>query len=200
MNKRFATFISTIFHPVFINLLNLWLLFNLFPALSHGLPLRLQLFYISFIFIATSIIPLIMVLVMRMMGKIKSIMLQDKEDRKLIYLITMLLYVFCFYYFIKFHTHPLILSYLIACSVISGLVMAINFFDKISIHTATLGGLAGIVAVAAKYTQIDLRLMLALIIISSGIVASARIFANSHKNMQVYTGFVLGFVLMIFIL
>ncbi len=200
MNRNFSSLISVIFHPVFVNFLNLWLLFNIFPSLSFGLPQSRQYFYIAFIFIATSIIPIIMVFVMRMLGKVQSILLTTKEDRKLPYLVTMLLYFFCFYYFIKFHTPPLILSYLIACAVIIGIVMTINFFDKISIHTATLGALAGLIAVAGRYGVADARLMLVGIFLISGLVATARIFANAHHNKQVYSGFFLGFVLMFFIL
>lgn len=204
MNQSVSHFLSVLFHPVFVNLLNLWLLFNLFPSLNYGMPQKLKLFYISFIFISTSIIPLIMVFVLRVTGKVNSVMLNQKEDRKIPYLITLLMYFFNYYNFnsnfSKYPTHPLILSYLIGCAAIVAAVLTINFFNKISIHTATMGALAGLTAVAGKYTHADIRVLLMLIILISGGVASARIFLNAHQNMQVYSGFVLGFLLMFFIL
>lgn len=200
MNQGFSKFIAFVFHPVFINLLNLWLLFNLFPSLSHGIPLRVQLFYISFIFISTSIIPIITVFVLRFTGKVNSIMLHLREERKMPYLVTMLLYFFNYYNFTKYPTHPLILSYLLACAAVVGLVMVFNFYTKISIHLATLGALAGLLAVASQYSQFDLRLLLVLSILLSGFVASARLSSNAHQPKEVYSGFVLGFVLMFFIL
>ncbi|MDP1726459.1 MAG: hypothetical protein Q8M15_06715 [Bacteroidota bacterium] len=200
MSRKLSNLISIIFHPIFVNFLNLWLLFTLFPALHYGIPQRMQYFYISFIFLATSIIPLIMVIMMRFTGKVKSVLLTDKEDRKLPYLVTLIVYFFCYYYFTKLHTHPLILSYLVSCAAIVGLVLSINFFDKISIHTATLGAMAGLLAVAGKYTSLDIRYFLILTFLVSGLVASARIISNSHQNIQVYSGFLLGFLLMFFIL
>lgn len=200
MNRKLSSLISFLFHPVFVNFLNLYLLFTLFPALHYGIPQRMQYFYISSIFIATSIIPLIMVVLMRFTGNVKSVLLTDKEDRKLPYLVTLIVYIFCYYYFTKLNTHPFILSYLVSCSVIVGLVLAINFFDKISIHTATLGAMAGILAVAGKYASMDMRYFMILAILTAGLVASARIICNAHQNKQVYSGFLLGFVLMFLIL
>ncbi|MBC7382107.1 MAG: hypothetical protein H7296_03825 [Bacteroidia bacterium] len=204
MSRFLSHLFSVVFHPVFVNLLNLWLLFALFPPLSHGIPQKRQLFYISFIFISTSIIPLIMVFVLRFTSRINSVMLHQKKDRFIPYLITLLMYIFNYYNFYsynsKYSTHPLIISYVIACAAIVGLVMAINFFSKISIHTATLGALAGLITVAGRYSEIDIRLLLMLIFIISGCVASSRIFLNAHQNMQVYSGFLLGFLLMFFML
>ncbi len=200
MNRRLSNIISFVFHPIFVNLLNLWLLFALFPALHYGIPLRLKYYYITFIFFATSVIPLIMVVMMRLTGKIKSVLLADKEDRKLPYLVTLIVYFFCYYYFTKLHTHPLILSYLVSCATIVSLVMVINFFDKISLHTATMGALAGLLAVAGKYTFLDIRYFMVFALLMAGLVASARIITNAHQSNQVYYGFFLGFVLMFLIL
>lgn len=200
MNRKLSNLISVLFHPIFVNFLNLCLLFTLFPALNYGIPQRMQYYYISFIFVATSIIPLIMVVMMRLTGKVKSVLLTEKEDRVLPYLVTLIVYSFCYYYFTKLHTHPLILSYLVSCAVIVGLVLTINFFDKISIHAATMGAMAGLMAVAGKYTNLDIRYLLILAIIAAGLVASARIISNAHQYKQVYLGFILGFVMMFLIL
>ncbi len=204
MNKAFSHVLSVAFHPVFINLLNLWLLFTLFPALSYGIPLKMRMFYISIIFVSTSIIPLVMVLLLRFTGRVHSVMLNQKEDRRIPYLVTLVMYFFNYYNFNanynKYPTHPMFLSYLIACAAIIAVVMAVNFFNKISIHTATLGALAGVVAVAARYSDVDTRLLLAIVLLLTGLVATARVFLNSHQNLQVYSGFLLGFFLMFFIL
>ncbi len=201
MKNIFAQSLSTIAHPVFVNLLCLYLLFSIFPPLSHGLPQRIQLFYISFIFISTSLIPLILVLVMRITGKLESIQLDNRQDRKLPYILTVALYIFNIYNFVKSPTtHPLILGYLVACTLIVFLVFAINFRTKISIHMATLGALCGLIACGSYTGFNDLRWLLFLAILLSGLVGSARLSLGAHSPYQLYCGFFLGFISMFFIL
>lgn len=201
MNKNLAKILSVIAHPVFINLLCLYLLFVLYPPLNHGLPIRIQLFYISFIFISTSIIPIILVLVMRVTGNIKSIQLESPEERKVPYFLTMALYIFNYFNFVQSpSTNPLILHYLLACCSIVLVVMVINFFNKISIHLATLGALVGLIASVGFMGFVDIRLLLILAILLSGIIGVARLTLNAHLPQQVYSGFLVGFTLMFLIM
>jgi hypothetical protein len=201
MNRFFANFLSGIAHPIFINLLCLLALFSLFPQLAHGMPSRIHWFYISFIFISTSIIPVILVFVMRITGKINSLTLEKREERYLPYLITFILYFFNYYNFVKTPiTHPLILQYLLACSAIVLAVFVINFFNKISIHMATLGALTGLLAVANFAASVDTRLLLIPVVLVSGLVASARYSLKAHQQQQLYLGYLLGFLLMFVIL
>jgi hypothetical protein len=201
MNKGLANFISVLAHPVFINLLCLYLLFQLNPPLSHGMPERIQWFYITFIFISTSIIPLVLVVTMRLIGNIKSLTLRSKEERHLPYLITFSLYIFNYYNFFRTPTtHPLILGYLIACGAIVLGVLIINYFNKISIHMATLGAFCGMIAMIGFIGFLDLRGLLLGVIIFSGLVGSARVSLQAHYPQQIYSGFVLGFAFMFIIL
>lgn len=197
MNRFFANFLSVVAHPVFVNLLCLYLLFFLYPPLKLGLPQRVQLFYISFIFISTGVVPILVVMVMRIMGKIQSIRMEDSEERKIPYLVTLSLYVFNFYNLYQSPTtHPIILRYLLACAIVLTLVMFINFLDKISIHLTTLGALVGLVAGLGFMGFADLRFILLLTILLSGAVASARLSLHAHVPRQLYAGFALGFAVM----
>ncbi|MDZ4668953.1 MAG: hypothetical protein SGJ00_13890 [bacterium] len=197
MNRFFANFLSVIAHPVFINLLCLYLLFGLYPGLNHGLPQRVQLFYISFIFIATSLVPILVVLVMRIIGKIESITMANSEDRKFPYMVTLSMYIFSYYNFYQAPTtHPIILSYLLACAIVLAAVFFINIFDKISIHLTTLGALVGLLAGLGFMGFADLRYFVLLAILLSGAVATSRLSLNAHKPLQLYSGFFLGFFVM----
>ncbi len=201
MNKNLAKFLSVLAHPIFINLLCLYLLFMLFPQLNHGMPTRIQLFFISFIFISTSIIPAIIVLVMRITGRVKSITLENSEERKIPYLFTLALYIFNYYNFLKSPTtHPIILQYLIACAAIVCAVLIINYFNKISIHMATLGALCGLLATVGNIGLVDIRIALILAILFSSLIGTARLSLKAHFPQQVYAGFVLGFSLMFVIM
>jgi hypothetical protein len=201
MNRFFAHLLSVVAHPVFINLLCLYALFGLYPALSHGLPQRVQLFYISFIFISTSLVPILVVLVMRVIGKIDSITMANSEDRKFPYMVTLSMYIFSFYNFYQTPTtHPIILTYLLACALVLIAVFFINIFDKISIHLTTLGALVGLLAGLGYMGFADFRYFVMLAILLSGAVATSRLSLNAHKPAQLYSGFFLGFCIMFFTL
>jgi uncharacterized membrane protein HdeD (DUF308 family) len=201
MNSFIAKAVSVIWHPVFVNLLCLYVLFTFYPPLSYGVPFKLQLFYVAFIFIATSIVPLFLVLIMKAMGTISAITMERQEDRKYPYLFTLSLYIFVYYNLMQSPLTPTyLLKYLLACTGIVAAVFLINSFNKISIHLATMGALCGLLAALAYKGFADYRILLALAILASGYVASARLSLKAHLPNQLYLGFLLGFIFMFFIL
>lgn len=192
MGRKLAFFISALFHPVFINLLNLLMLFTFFPALNFGVPAKLKMYYIAYLFITTSIVPMVVVFSLRITGKIKSLSIEDKVERRLPYLITFLMYVFNYYNLTKYAVPPLLLSYLLACAALMLAIVCINYFYKISIHASTLGAGAAILLSAAYHNSFDTRLVLAVFVLISGLVCTARLFMNSHDEAQIYLGYLLG--------
>lgn len=200
MNQRISLFISIIFHPVIINLLGLIVLILLAPVLQFGMNDRLKFFYFIFIFSITGIIPVLAVFILKFSGNIKSFFLQEKEERTIPYIITSILYLFTYYFCLKLHTQPLIVAYLLACSTITVAVLLINIKDKISIHLASFGALTAIVTTMVNVAAFDIRILLAIILFFAGLTGTARMFANSHKSHQLVSGFLLGFLIMYFII
>jgi hypothetical protein len=176
------------------------MLFTFFPALSHGVPAKLRLYYMSYVFITTSIVPMVVVFSLRITGKIKSLSIEDKEERRLPYLITFLMYVFNYYNLTNYTVPPLLLSYLFSGAVIMLAILVINYFYKISIHAATLGSGAAILLSSAYHNSSDTRIYLAGFLIISGLVCSARLFMKSHDEAQIYLGYLLGTIFMFVLL
>lgn len=201
MSRPLALALSVLAHPVFVNLLCLFALFGLFPSLRHGMPDTVKYFYIIFIFVSTSIVPLVLVLLMRLTGKVRSIMLDEASERHLPYLFTLAFYVFDFYNFYRSPgTHPMVLRYLLACTAIMLLVIAVNYYSKISIHLTTLGACAGLVFAAGLTGLTEVRPWLSLLVMLSGFTAAARLSLDAHKPAQLYSGFLMGLAVMVIIL
>jgi hypothetical protein len=200
MNRTFSIAISSLFHPVFVNLLGLLALIFLSPYLSMGLNPTARFFYIAFIFISAGILPIAIVFIMKMLGNIQSIMLDIQEERNIPYLITAGIYLFDYYFLTKLHTPGLLRGYLLACACIVVAVVIINHFYKISIHATSLGALTAIIINASSFAFIDTRLFLIGAVIISGITLSARLFLFAHTHLQLLSGWLLGFLLMYFIL
>jgi len=201
MNRTVSLLISTIFHPVFINLLSLISLMLFVPVLKYGMSDSLKLFYLIFIFTLTGILPIGAVSILKYSGNVKSFLLQEKKERMIPYIITAVLYLFT-YYLSKslLHSQHIIIAYLLACSCIVAAVMFITIFDKISIHMASIGAFAAIVVSMVNLANFDVRILLAIILVFAGLTATARMFANSHLPYQLYCGFFLGFIIMYFII
>jgi hypothetical protein len=80
------------------------------------------------------------------------------------------------------------------------IIFIVNYFYKVSIHTATLGSFLALLMVNFVNTGTELRPFVAITFVIIGLVSSARLFALSHNNIQVYLGLVVGFIPMFFIL
>jgi hypothetical protein len=199
MNKNTQLVISTLFHPVFINIVSLLLLFTLFPSLA-AMSYQAKSTIISVIVSLTVIIPLVLVGLLKITNSITSIQLEDKKDRKWPYVATAMGYIFSFYLLQKVGVSSLLLKYLLAGigTVIS--ISVINIFWKISVHMASIGAMLGLLIIANFANYLDSRLMIAGIILIAGIVASARLFANAHNISQIVSGFVLGLAWILMVL
>jgi hypothetical protein len=200
MNRTVSLAISTAFHPVFVNLIGLLALIFLSPYLSLGLSPDTQLFYVLFVFISAGIVPVVVVLLMKMMGKVQSILLNIQDERNIPYLVTASIYLFDFYFLSRIQAPSMIRAYLLACACIVVSVVIINHFYKISIHGTALGALAAIVVHATSYSVVDIRYLLIVVFVVSGITLTARLFLYAHTLWQVIAGWVLGFSIMYFIL
>jgi hypothetical protein len=200
MNRSVSFLVSLVFHPVFVNLFSLLLLFVVFPYLQYAVSGRLQTFYILFIFITTGLIPAISVGILKPLGKIDSVLLNDQQQRTIPYIITSTIYLFDYYFLQRIGSPQLLNAYLLGSASIVVAVLIINRFNKISIHAASLGALMGVAISGLHTANFDIRVLMAILFIVTGLTASARLFANSHVPQQVYFGFLLGLAIMIFIL
>jgi len=80
MNKNTQLVISTLFHPVFINIASLLLLFKFFPSLA-AMSYQSKSTIIVVIVSLTVIIPLVLVGLLKITNSISSIQMEDKKDR-----------------------------------------------------------------------------------------------------------------------
>lgn len=193
--KRLALFVSVVFHPVFVNAFCLLSLFTLFPALEAGLNLKTKWFLFLFIFCSTAIIPLVMVLMLKITGKVSSIHLPGNQDRNMPYILTFFMYLFCYYELSTVAAGTILPLYLLACSAVMLAMIVINSFYKLSIHMATLGVLSAVICIAGLLGHYEIRPILAGVWLLTGLTGSARLHLSAHTPTQLYIGFSTGFVI-----
>jgi len=189
-----ARIISIIGHPIFHPT---WMMIILMlTGITSFMPQNNTIF-LTITLLMTCLIPGLVIMMVKRWGLIKSIEMEDREDR-LGPLFIMLLFLYAAYrYFNKIPMLAIFNFYLTSVIVVTVLAFMVSFFWKISMHTLGWGCFTAFLFIM---TTVSVRLYLPYFIVSivaSGIVASARLKLKSHDNAQIYAGFAMGFAAVI---
>lgn len=211
MIRALAKIISFVFHPLFIVSYMLILLLLINPYLFGVNDISERSILIVQVVIATVFLPGFATFMLSRLGFVKSIMLKDRMDRIVPYIITGFWYLSIFVFWSK---HPNVIPFAFS-SVLLGATIALfaafflNNFSKISAHTVGVGGLLGMIIITkllfsydyfhvkiplAGHVQIGMDTLLLVTVIIAGIVGTSRLVLGAHDNRDLYGGYVIGFL------
>lgn len=191
--KITAKIISGLFHPLLMPSIGIFLIFNS-GLYASFFPQTYKNYLYLFSFIATCVIPILIVLIPYLFNRmnINRIEMEDRKERLAPLFITAICYSMAYYFMGRLTVPPIVNTFMLATLASVICVLIITFFWKISAHMVGLGGLIGAIgAIAFKYS-VDLQFMIMVAFIAAGLVGTARLYLNSHKPSQVYSGFILG--------
>jgi membrane-associated phospholipid phosphatase len=193
--ERFAQYISYLFHPLLMPTYGFLLVFFTRNYISTFTPLNFKLIILSITFIFTFLLPTVHSLILLRMGRINSLEMRTNRERIIPYLSTAL-YYFALVYLFYNTRFPSVFTILILGAAISILLtLVITFKWMISAHAVGIGGIAGAMLGIVYRLQLNMQLPLILVLLLAGIIGYARLKLNAHSPSQVYTGFVLGFLI-----
>jgi hypothetical protein len=209
MFKYIAHSASILFHPLFlISYATLFLMAANPYMFGFGSDKAQGLILISVV--TTSLMfPLVAILLMKALGLIQSLQMEDKLERIGPLIVTGLFFIWLFVNIRKHDTIPQLLTFFVLGSTIGVfLALLFNSFTKISLHTIGAGGfLVGMsiiiiqatgptVAFALPFSDQSLvlsqRLCLAIIVIGAGLVGTSRLYLKAHVEHEVYGGYIVG--------
>lgn len=187
---RIFKIISLVLHPIVMPTVGLLLYLILVPL---QIPIQHQYLLLSVIFLATYIIPLLLLLFLRALGQIETFELQTIRERKfpIIFMIFLLFFTGRVFYDLP-HTRDI--SYLFY-SISLGLTIVHLLFTlniKTSLHLLGMGGAIGYLMIFQIIYHINVLPIIAIFFILSGIVASARLHLKAHTTKEIYLGFFIG--------
>ena len=198
--EKLAKFISIIFHPLLMPTYGFLLLFYTQNYVATFLQVQVKLIIVALTFLFTFIFPAINAVVLWKMGRIKSLEMEDPQDRLLPYGTTLLYYGALLYLLYNSH-FPLVCKMIILGGAFCILVtLIVNLRWKISAHMVGAGGVTGAMLAVFYRLQSDLQLAFFIIIIVAGLVGYARLKLNAHTPAQVYTGFLTGFLIQLILI
>ena len=84
-------------------------------------------------------------------------------------------------------------GYVLSVTILLFVIMVITFWFRICGHTAAVGGITGLIFVLILSFETPLQNLLAASILIAGLVGTARLILRVQRPLEVYTGFLLGF-------
>jgi hypothetical protein len=121
----------------------------------------------------------------------------DIKDRRIPFLITTAYFLLTTWFLYQKNDLDSVLWLGMAVICISVVILTgISFFWKMSAHMTGTGGLLGVVLVlGSKFPNFEVLYPLLGAIVLCGSVASSRLFLHAHRPLEVYVGFIAGFVI-----
>ena len=182
-----SRFVSIIFHPLFMTTITA-VVFNKLVSGSFHLGK-----WIDNLILYTVLLPFLSILLFRILGLISNARMHKPRDRILPLVATMIFYFLAYELCVYEYSCSILLKGLLlgsSCAIF--IILAINFFYKVSVHTtaaAILPGLCIVLAIAAKGTS-----MVALLsgIVIAVLVGGARWFLGAHTPGQIVLGYIVG--------
>ena len=187
-----ANIFSIVFHPLLMPLYGLVIIFSA-PTVLGYLPFTVKKILFFIVLINNVLIPLTLMPYLRYRNIISSYSIEDKQERITPLMIVSFLYCITSFIVFRFQLPFFIKSFTLASTLLVIVVTIINFWWKISVHSAAAGALTGIVVILSFKMYTPLTWYLISAILMSGLVLSSRLRLNSHNPLQVWIGFLTGF-------
>jgi membrane-associated phospholipid phosphatase len=138
--------------------------------------------------------PLFGVLILLKTNTVSSIEMPSKKERSLPLFVNFICVCCCFFLLNKlFFFNHFLSGLFIGVMLTLFFALLISRFWKISLHMLGAGGLLGILINLNILTGASFYIIIVWVFIS-GALAYARLKENAHTSLQIYTGFLLGFL------
>lgn len=190
---KLARIISVIFHPLFMPVYGLLILFTA-PTFLKYLPAQVKFLLMAIVLINNVLLPVGMLPLLRYRNVISSYSIEDRTERIIPLLLASILYCTTSFIIFRYQIPFFIKSFIFATSIVAIILSMINFWWKISIHAAAAGALTAMVIMLSFRMHTGLILHLAAVIVVSGMILSSRLKLDAHDPAQVWAGYFTGFL------
>lgn len=204
MNTRLAQILSAVLHPLLMPTLIFAVLFYIAPESIQNLEnfnasarvgmLSLKMGLLILIFLQTFVLPVFTIYALHRFGLVRDLRMETLADRRIPYLITVAIYTFVTYFYtMKLSQLPEISLILTGITFSIAVVAVISLYWKISAHAVGISGMLGaFIGIAIVYGNPELFYPILSVILTMGLLISARLHLNAHTPMQVIAGSILG--------
>jgi len=194
--KKLAPIISYLFHPLIMPSLGLLIILNsgTYLALRDPAAKRALMFVMA---LGTLIFPLMMLPVLQYRNLVLKNGQEGTRSEQLIpQIIILVLYIITFVYFKRLPVNKVIHAYVLSVTATFFILVLLNLWRSISMHTAALGGISGLIIALIILFQTPLEGYLILSILAAGLTGSSRLAMGDGWG-ELLSGFLLGFAVVL---
>lgn len=191
--------LSWILVPLLMPVYGLILAFGL--SVLDVAPMGMRVNFTLIVAGITVVIPMILVLLLKKIGLVDDVGLNNRKERLIPYIITIVAYG-ATAWFMAAKNAPLWLSMFFAGGALAALInLVINFKWKISAHAAGIAGVVALLIHIAKdgYPEPEIYTWILIAIGLTGLLGSARVWLGRHTVWQVLAGYAVGFCSVFFL-
>ncbi len=187
-----AKILSGIFHPLFLPTIGMIIILYSGTFLSNLIPEAKRLL-IGIIFITTFIFPLISLSILRWQRFISSFSLEERKERLLPMLTTLMYYYIAYYIINTNHIQGIIKEFILSVIIALTISFFLTLKWKVSLHMIGVGGIMALIISISLKLNTNLSAFLIIWTFIAGLIGSARLYLNMHNLRQIALGFVTGF-------
>ena len=190
---KFSKILSYLLHPILMPIIVLYIGINnvdYFYLIFHNYSNTLYLIILAF----TMVLPLISAILFVKLGRVESLEMRKRKERRGPLFISILIMIIgfpIFYSIAKLSPH--LSAIYISSIILLFFSFLITIRWKISLHMLGVGGATG-TFIALNYIFGGIYYFVVLFFFLSGLLAFSRLDQKAHNESQVYVGFVLGCV------
>ncbi len=190
--KYFLKPAAYIFHPLLMPLLGCLIYYYVTPRFVEQELIDSTLFAVGII---TIFIPIIIFFLLKSLGLADSIHLRESKERKYPLMIQCLLLLAIIKMIFTNYDDPELYYFFVGIllSTITALIMAL-FSIKISLHQMGIAGVTMFVIALSIHFKVNLLLVISALLFINGWVATSRLYTNSHINLELILGLMIGVI------
>jgi membrane-associated phospholipid phosphatase len=191
-----ARILSVIFHPLLLPTYMMVLLLSTKAYFALIIPIKAKLLILAVVFVSTFLLPGFIFFFMLRKKIIRSFSMESKEERIYPLLVTGVFFYLTYHLLRQVQVSQVYYLFLLGATMLVIGCMLISFYWKISLHLTGIGGVCGTLAGLAINFGLPYVMPLVASIVIAGLTGYARLRLDAHRPAQIYTGFILGAVVM----
>lgn len=189
MPRQLAQLLSYLFHPAIYPILGTFVLLRTLPM---QYPSQMILLTVGMVFCGTYLIPVIASVLLFRHGLLPNLQMQQARDRRLPYIFSAVSFYFTSLLLRQVDVLHEAYLFLLASATVIIIHLLLLPYTKPSAHLAGLGGFLGLMLALSFRYGLNFWPYIALLVLLSGIVASARLRLNAHTVPELWLGFLSG--------
>jgi len=190
--KKILPLFSYLLHPLFIPLYGT--LVYLFFSENYFENVQKYLMLIQIVLI-TILIPMLFIYLLKIIGKVDSIMVSDISQRKMPLMIQFFLMALLILKSITIDRVPELFFFFFGGMVSTFMALLLLFLrTKASIHMIGIGALTVFVIGLSIHNYSNMLVPISFLLLLNGVVASSRLAMKAHTAIELFIGFLLGWM------